>query len=657
MYINVKLLNGFTQPLTYKIPDEWSTEDLTGSLVHVPVKNKIEIALVQEVFADLSPSVTFTIRHAHDRETLPQDKLYKRFIDQLSNYYCVDPLHFYQRVRHFLQAKECDSIKTSDATISAGSTIELTQEQETIVNSIAPTIGTSIYYPTLIHGVTGSGKTEIYKQCIVKAYQAQKTTVLLLPEVSLAVQFTKLLTAQLPSSISLFGFHSATSITEKRALWQQLLKKQPLVIIGVHLPVLLPIANLGLIVIDEEHEIGFQEKKHPKVNTKEAALLRGQLYKIPVVMGSATPSMSSLYNVEKRNWHFFQLKHRFKGAFPVIQQIKLNNTTKRAHFWLSNELVEAIKIRLAQKEQTILFLNRRGYSFFIQCKKCSFIPSCNQCSVSLTLHNNQQLRCHYCNFSQLEFFTCPSCKAGQSSLIKKGIGTQQLAALLEKLLPNARIARADLDATINKKKWQQTVSDFEHGELDILVGTQTITKGYHFPKVTLVGIIWADINLGLPFYNAAETTLAQIIQVAGRAGRQSKESLVIIQSMLDHPVFNYVAEVDYARFYDYEMTHRQEVHYPPFIRFAEIELKNENAKMVDDEATMIVEHLARLISQKSLAITLLGPAQPPVHMIKNVHARKIYLKAASITDIIKLYQLIERKKYASSVFFTPNPLS
>lgn len=659
MFMHVKLLNSCPKILTYKIPENWPLENLQGSIVKVPLQNRIEMGLVQEVFEKPANTVNFAIKKAHSLEVMPKDRFYGAYIKQLSDYYAIEEIYFYKRIRHFLQEKEQESsyvTQTEDLNIQQ---VTLTEEQQTAVNSIKPHIQKPIYFPVLLHGVTGSGKTEVYKQLIIETILGQnKSTVLNLPEVSLAVQFSNILKKQLPNSIKIFGFHSATSITEKRSLWQTLLAGQPMVIIGVHLPQLLPIPNLGLIIVDEEHEVGFQEKKHPKINSKEAAILRASINKIPIILGSATPSLTSLYNIEKRNWHLVELKKRYAGNFPQISIVRLTEITQnRKNFWISAQLERAIRQRLEKKEQVIIFLNRRGYSFFIQCKKCGFIPSCIHCSVSLTLHNNQQLYCHYCNYTINEPNSCSDCKTDKSEFLKKGIGTQQIVTILQKIFTNARIARADLDTTINKKKWQQIVADFENGLLDILVGTQTITKGYHFPRVTLVGILWADINLSLPIYNASEVTLQQLIQVAGRAGRQSHESQVIIQTMIDHPIYRYLEEKDYAKFYSYEINNRSQVIYPPCTRLAEIELKHtdENAVVRDSEA--LAEELIQYVIEDGLKTLILGPAQPPVHMIKKIHLRKIYLKSDSIKELLKIYQSIDKSKYTSNIFFTPNPLN
>ena len=311
-----------------------------------------------------------------------------------------------------------------------------------------------------------------------------------------------------------------------------------------------------------------------------------------------------------------------------------------------------------KKEQIIIFLNRRGHSFFIQCKECGIIFNCPNCSVSLTLHNNKKIICHYCGYKEQEPKNCKSCSSPENSLIKKGIGTQQIVTILEKLFPNAKIARADLDNTVNKKKWKEIIQDFEAEKIDILVGTQTITKGYHFPKVTLVGVIWADVNLSFPVYNSAEITLQQLIQVAGRAGRQSPDSTVIIQTMANHNIFKYINEKNYHNFYDQEIIHREAALYPPCIRFAEIEFRYKEESIIEQESQAIAEYINNIIENNKLSVILLGPANPPIEKIKNIYIRKIYLKASSISSIHDIWnKLINKKELKSRLFFTPNPLS
>ncbi|MGE0206242.1 MAG: primosomal protein N' [Candidatus Babeliales bacterium] len=659
MYVQVRLLKGFSELLWYKVPSDWDANGLVGITIKVPFRTQFLPAVIEKVSQE-KPNVSFAIKEAIMQEAFPQDNHYNVLIKQLSFYYQIPEIYFIKRLRQFLSQKELERPRKEKPLVphyQEQQEIALTQEQQEIVDSLKPFLAQE-YKPALIHGVTGSGKTEVYKALIEHSLLSlKKSVILLLPEVTLAVQFTQRLQKDLPQSIEIFSFHSATSVKEKRVLWQKLIKGEPILIIGVHLPILLPIAHMGLIIIDEEHEVGYQEKKHPKINSKEVALMRAKLYNIPIILGSATPSIQSLYNVTAKKWLFFQLKKRFAGAFPQIKIVPLNDKKQRRHFWLTQDLINALKDRLAKKEQSIIFLNRRGYSFFVQCKQCSFIFECSHCSVSLTLHEPDILRCHYCDFAISLPSCCTKCKADKKDFLKKGIGTQQLVAMLEYILPQARIARADLDTTINKKQWQKTMDDFQEGNLDILVGTQTITKGYHFPKVTLVGILWADLNLHFPIYNAAETALQQLIQVAGRAGRERENSLVIVQTMMDHAVFDYLHEVNYLQFFQQELEARKTVGYPPALRLAEIELKYDDEKILEREAQSLSLFLADQIKKNAYNITLLGPALPPIYKIKNYFVRKIYLKSPDIMHIINLAKSIHYDTFKSAIFLTQNPLS
>ncbi len=651
MYIKVQLLNGFSEHLWYQQPDDWPRTNLAGAIVRVPLRNQQLPALVINQ-QGRKPDVPFEIRLATTIEPLPQDATYQRFIGQLSAYCQINPIHLIKRIKQFLYQKETKALIEAEKKMEPSPVITLTHAQQEIVEALKPLVIDSHYQASLIHGVTGSGKTEIYKELIKTAIAQKKCALLLLPEVTLALEFERRLNTEL-SDIQIYSFHSATPPKQKRLLWQQLLAHKPLLIIGVHLPVLLPIGNLGLIIVDEEHEVGYQEKKHPKINSKEAALLRAKILDIPIILGSATPSISTLYNVKQKKWRFFQLKDRFAGAFPEIKTVLLTDKKKRKQFWISKKLHDAIKDRLAKKEQTIIFLNRRGHSFFVQCKGCSHIFECPSCSVSLTLHTNNVMNCHYCEFATQEPKKCPSCNG--TTFLRKGIGTQQAVTILQSLFPNAHIARADLDTTKKKKEWHQTVIAMQKGEIDILVGTQTITKGFHFPRVTLVGILWADLNLHFPIFNAAETTLQQLIQVAGRAGRQTNESTVIVQAMDNYPIFKYLNEVDYLSYYKEEIIKRAMLGYPPNKRLVEIELKNTNEAAIEKESHDITALMHAIQRKNNLSIQILGPAKPPVHKIKNWYSRKIYLKAHRLHEIISLYQQAKRLSITSYLFFTPHP--
>ena len=657
MFIRVRLLNGLPEPLWYAVPQDRNYGSLTGFIVQVPVRDRIIPALVIDEHRTKPHNLAFELKNIHGLEPLPADEHYLAFLKTLGDYYQIESLHFIKRIHHFLVNKKEDTLFISDdekIIHSTESSVVLTDEQKKVCYFITPHIGKN-YTPTLLHGVTGSGKTEVYKHIFLHALSQNKTSLLLLPEVTLAIAFENRLKAELPN-MPIYGFHSGKTPKEKNTIWNNLNNKTAMILIGVHLPVLLPIPNLGVIIVDEEHEVGYQEKKHPKINSKEAAIMRAQAARIPIMLGSATPSISTLHNVKTKKWAFFQLKKRFSGVLPAVHIVSLTENKNRKQFWISKELEAAIKERLANREQTIIFINRRGFSFFVQCKNCTFIFSCTSCSVSLTLHEDDRLMCHYCGVAHMLPKACPGCKGGADNFLKKGIGTQKVVTILEKMFPHAKIARADMDTTTKKKVWQQTIADMTSGTIDILVGTQTITKGFHFPNVTLVGVLWADLHLGFPVYNAAETALQQLIQVAGRAGRSQKAGTVIIQTMAEHTLFNHLNEIDYLQFYAAEMSMRTELGYPPPARFAELEIKHINEKKLETDTNNLIDYLHAYAKKADLQVSILGPAKPPVSKIKEIHSRKIYIKAKYFAHIAQLYQQVNKKNYSSSIYFTPNPL-
>jgi len=659
MYITVNLLNGYARLLTYSVPESLQESVHVGSIVHVPLQKRVERALVYDTHVD-EGAKGYLVRHIIEIEQLPLDNGYHNFIRQVSKYYAISPVHLYRRLHQIKTSRE-ENNQYHEAEINQTvHDVTLTTEQQNIVQTIATRIDNPCYYPALIYGATGSGKTEIYIRLMEYAFQQNKTTLLLLPEVSLAIAFSTLLCKRFSGKISVFDYHSATSTRNKQHVWRAIAAGEPIVIVGVHVPVLLPLSNLGMIIIDEEHDSGFQEKRNPRLNTKEIALMRAQGYKIPLIMGSATPSLSSLHAVKTKGWHLFRLTQRFSGSFPHIIRASLSQKSllwkEPEQRWITDQLHHAISQRLARQEQTIIFLNRRGLHNFVQCSACSYLFSCHSCSVTLTLHTGNQLICHYCGIQMRLSKNCPSCPADEQSFLKKGIGTQRLVELLSARFPTARIARADTDTTREKRLWNTTVTAMLEGNIDILVGTQTVTKGYHFPRVTLVGVIWAESNLSIPFYNATEVTLQQLIQVSGRAGRSCKQGEVIIQSFIEHPVFSYLREEQYLDFYEYEQAHRSSLSYPPSGRLSAIELIHEDENILDHVARATHAYLKSYCESKALPVVILGPSLPPVHRIQKVSTRRIYLKSNSVGMHLELFHAVRHKINIKSVWFHPNPL-
>lgn len=654
MNIHVRLLSYGSKIFTYSVPEEWQKSIAHGVLVQVPLKQNIVAAVVEKIALD-SQKYNFELKPIVSVFPFPSDEKYFSFVGKVASYYQIDQLFLLRRLQSFLTEQENSLIHDSVHHPLEEKEVTFTQEQEKVFNFISPYVKEQKHDVFLLHGVTGSGKTEIYKKLVEDAIALEKAVMLLFPEVTLALRFQKIF-SQAFQAIPVIGFHSVSTAKQKKILWQYLLEKKPVIIIGVHLPVLLPISHLGLIIVDEEHDHGYQEKKHPKINSKDMAILKASLLGIPIVLGSATPSLSSLWNIEKKGWKFLQMKQRYSGTFPEIKIVSLQQQEKRTYGWIHDELYHAIKDRLMKKEQVIIFLNRRGYSFFVQCS-CSFVFECHQCSVSLTLHQDNFLLCHYCGFKQLLPYQCPSCKQYEDQFIKKGVGTQQIVTILEKFFPQARIERADLDTTSKKRTWAHTVEDMYTGDIDILVGTQSITKGYHFPKVTLVGVLWADLNLHFPIYNASENTLQQLIQVAGRAGRQSDESLVVIQAFDQHPIFNFLDEINYLDFYAYEIENRKALLYPPCGHIAEVEFRCEDENVLEKEGYFVAEFFKNNAQEKKFEVEVLGPVPALVNRVKKVYFKKIILKSLSRQQLLSLFYQARQLKLVSSLAFTMDPIA
>ncbi|HTM06719.1 MAG TPA: primosomal protein N' [Patescibacteria group bacterium] len=650
MYASVLLCTAYKVPLWYAVPSSVNVQK--GNLVKVSLRAQIVTGIVLFVTYQ-KPKITGILKEIIALEILPDDPYYFQFIHAIAQIYRLEPIFFVKRIQQFLHE---NITKDAVQTIVPQKSVQmplLTEQQEKICTFLHAYIVDQKHIISLLHGVTGSGKTEVYKRCILTAQSNKKTVIFLLPEVTLAMEFEHRLRAEMPHQENIMGFHSGKTSLQKKQLWQKLIEEKSLVIIGVHLPILLPIHNLGLIIIDEEHDSGFQEKKHPKINSKEIALFRAKIAQVPVLLGSATPSIRSLYAVKQGKWKFFQLTQRFNGTFPTITMVGLKEEKeKRRQFWITDTLKHAIATRLQKKEQTILFLNRRGFSFFVQCKFCAYICMCLACSVSLTLHEKDILHCHYCSFKMVLPKSCSACKVEKQQWLKKGIGTQQAVVILQELFPQATIVRADMDTTSKKKIWEKTIENIKNGTVDIIVGTQTVTKGYHFPKVTLVGVLWADMQVHLPLFNATELAVQQLIQVAGRAGRSSTESQVIVQMMDNHTITDFLHEVDYLQFFKKEIDNRTALNYPPVGTLVEIELKHKNEFIIEKEA----HHLATLLHQHKNhdeSLTILGPVQNIVHKIQHVESRIIFIKGHSLNTITMLYKKIPLYKYESNIFFTP----
>jgi primosomal protein N' (replication factor Y) len=465
----------------------------------------------------------------------------------------------------------------------------------------------------LLHGVTGSGKTEIYLQAIAHALEQGKGAIVLVPEISLTPQTVERFKARFSSGklqTLVAVLHSHLSAGERHDEWHKIRQGRARIVIGARSAIFAPIDPLGLVIVDEEHEQTYKQEEAPRYHARDVAIVRGQMENAVVVLGSATPSMESFNNCKKGKYALLELPERVDNQkMPRVRVVDMRQAAHKEKGIpiFSPQLKEAITQRLERKEQTILFLNRRGYSTALQCPKCGYVAECPNCSLSLTFHRQEQkLICHICNHVEKVPLVCPNEKCKNPAIRFSGTGTQKVEETLAKLFPHARIKRMDSDAMKRKDDYRRILGDFRAGKIDILVGTQMIAKGLHFPNVTLVGIIYADSALHQPDFRAGERTFQLLTQVAGRAGRGDVEGEVFVQAFAPfHPAIQYARRHDFTGFYEQEIEFREQLKYPPVSRVALLTLKGRN----EDKVKFSADHLKRELDK------LMGSAAAPAAVV------------------------------------------
>jgi primosomal protein N' (replication factor Y) len=453
----------------------------------------------------------------------------------------------------------------------------------------------------LLHGVTGSGKTEIYLQAIAHALEQGKGAIVLVPEISLTPQTVERFKARFSSGklqTLVAVLHSHLSAGERHDEWHKIRQGRARIVIGARSAIFAPVEPLGLIIVDEEHEHTYKQEEAPRYHARDVAIMRGQMENAVVVLGSATPSLESFYNCKKGKFTLLELPERVDDQkLPHVRVVDMRQAAYREKGppLFSPQLKEAITQRLERGEQTILFLNRRGYSSSLQCPKCGYVANCPNCSITLTYHRvDQKLSCHICGHVEKVPPVCPEPKCKNPAIRYAGTGTQKVEEVLAKLFPRARVKRMDADTMKRKDDYRKVLGDFRAAKIDILVGTQMIAKGLHFPNVTLVGIIYADLALYQPDFRAGERTFQLLTQVAGRAGRGDVEGEVFVQAFAPfHPAIQYARRHDFNGFYEQEMEFRGQLKYPPFSRVALITLKGRN----EEKVKFFAEHLKEALEK------------------------------------------------------------
>jgi primosomal protein N' (replication factor Y) len=512
--------------------------------------------------------------------------------------------------------------------------LTLTPEQQTALDLCKSQIPNP-EKPLLIHGVTGSGKTEVYLQAIDFTLRQGKDSIVLVPEISLTPQTVERFRARFPGQ-QITVLHSHLSAGERHDQWHKIRDGQSHIVIGARSAVFAPVQALGLIVIDEEHETSYKQEEAPRYNARDVAVMRGKIEGAAVVLGTATPSLESFYNAKRGRYALATLPQRVDNQkMPVMRIVDMRQEAirqKGLHV-LSRKLRDAIHARLDKKEQVILFLNRRGYATHMFCPKCGYVAKCPNCSVTLTYHRKvEQLLCHLCGYTAGVPKQCPECK--DPAIRYSGMGTEKVESAIQHAFPKSRVQRMDSDMMTKKNLYRDIFNAFRVGKIDILVGTQMIAKGLHFPNVTLVGIIYADMALHLPDFRAGERTFQLLVQVAGRAGRGDVEGEVVVQSFTPfHPAVQYARQHDYTGFYEQEIEFRQELRYPPMTRLVCVTVRGRS----EDKAKFVAEALTRQL-KKEITIdhtVIAGPTPAPLAKIQNQYRFQIMLRTQHIMKLVE----------------------
>lgn len=525
-----------------------------------------------------------------------------------------------------------------DREFTSSTPLDLTTEQAEAAKPIHQAVSDDKHETFLLHGVTGSGKTEIYLQTIDHVLQKGKEAIVLVPEISLTPQMVQRFKERFGSNVAVL--HSGLSTGEKYDEWRKIHRKEVKLVVGARSAVFAPFENLGMIIIDEEHESSYKQEEMPRYHAKDVAIERAGRHQCPVVLGSATPSLESYARAKKGVYTLLTLKRRVnQQQLPHVSLIDMREELRNGNrSMFSEELMLRLKEVLERKEQAVLFLNKRGYSSFVMCRDCGYVEQCPHCEISLTYHRFQKrLKCHYCGHEAPVPAECPECHSEHIRYF--GTGTQRVEEELTKVLPEARVIRMDVDTTSRKGAHEKLLTSFGNKEADILLGTQMIAKGLDFPDVTLVGVLSADTSLHIPDFRSSEKTFQLLTQVSGRAGRHEKAGSVIIQSYTpSHYSIELTKQHDYEAFYEQEMLHRRHQSYPPFYFLAMVTVSHEEVTKAAHVTDKIVQFLKMNCAPNT---RILGPAASPIAKIKDRYRYQCVIKYKRENELASLLRKIQ----------------
>lgn len=654
-YVNVAIDVPLARQFIYRISDELFSKAMPGMRVLVPFRNRERIGYIISLVYE-KPQID----RLKDVIALPDlepifSKTLLSLLQWMSGYYlapigevCACSLPNTLNSPKDINKQHKFRELTYDFNAHYKSEkIVLTREQENVLKELDKKISVNDFSTNLIHGVTGSGKTEIYLRLIETALKKKKQIIVLVPEISLIPQMAGRLVSYFNQDIAIYN----SSLTEIQKLhqWKKMHDKEVCIVVGTRSALFAPFDNLGLIIVDEEHDNSYKQDESPRYNARDAAIMRGKFENVPIVMGSATPCIESLHNTSIGKYNYFKLTQRHGNIkMPDLKVVDMRKEIKSGLLnpHLSIELITEITKEIRKGHQTILFLNRRGYSNFVLCKECGYIPECPNCAISLTFHKrSSKLNCHYCGYNIRNIDVCPKCKGYEVEPI--GSGTEMIEEAIKAYLPKTIIARLDKDTTTSETKRRQILADMQHGKIDILIGTQMVTKGHDFPNVTLVGIISADQALSFPDFRSEERTYQLLTQVSGRAGRSLHPGKVIIQTFNPESMaIKYASQSNLKGFLAKELLSRKDLMYPPFSRIANIRMTGNlenNVREASKKMAKVLSHLS-----PKYGITILGPSPAPLCNLKGKTRWQIMLKAPSVKGLAEM--LASLNKYCDTTY-------
>ena len=520
-------------------------------------------------------------------------------------------------------------------------TVVLNEEQNSVLEVIRTSVGS--FTPFLLHGVTGSGKTEVYMHIIEDVLKLGKEAIVLVPEISLTPQMVDNFKRRFGIRIAIL--HSRLNNGEKYDEWRKIERKEVSIVIGARSAIFAPLTNLGIIIIDEEHSTTYKQENNPRYNAIDVALYRGKTHNCPVLLGSATPSIESYTRAKTGIYQLLELKKRVNNNLPKVLLVDMKQEFKKGARILSKILKEKIDNSLNNGEQVIILLNRRGYSTVITCHQCGYTDKCPNCDIPLTYHKaSNTMRCHYCGYGNRKLTICPTCQS--KDINEFGMGTQKLEEEIKVIFPTSKVIRMDVDTTGNKGSHEKIIRSFENREYDILIGTQMIAKGLDFENVTLVGVLNGDASLNIPDFRSAERTFQLLNQVSGRAGRGQKTGSVIIQTFnQDHYSIVKASNHDYLGFYNEELAIRKTLNYPPYYNLTLIKIESKDYDLALLESNKIKDYLNESLNKK---VIILGPSSANVLRINNIYYLQIILKYKKKDDVIGPLQAINDQYKANN---------